>query len=152
MTRRRSFTLAALASAALVFTACDESLATLAGPTPALDPTFSTIQREIFQTTDRAGRTACVTCHTPIGRLPPAGDMSLRPEVAYNNLVNAPSSGKGGAIRVIPGNPENSYLIHKLEGRAGIVGDRMPQDGPPYLTAGQIAIIKRWIELGAPNN
>ena len=57
-----------------------------------------------------------------------------------------------GAIRVVPGDPENSYLIHKLEGRPGIVGVRMPQIGPPYLTDGQILVIKRWIELGARND
>jgi hypothetical protein len=29
---------------------------------------------------------------------------------------------------------------------------RMPQIGPPYLTDGQILVIKRWIELGAHND
>jgi len=53
-------------------------------------------------------------------------------------------------IRVIPGDAENSYLIHKLEGTADIVGRRMPNNGPPYLTDGQILIIKRWIAVGAP--
>jgi hypothetical protein len=53
---------------------------------------------------------------------------------------------------VIPGDPENSYLIHKLEGRAGIVGARMPFNSPAYLTDGQIKVIKRWIEDGAQNN
>jgi hypothetical protein len=55
-------------------------------------------------------------------------------------------------VRVLPGDPENSYLIHKVEGRPGIVGLRMPRSGPPYLTDGQILVIKRWIEIGAPNN
>ena len=41
-------------------------------------------------------------------------------------------------MRVIAGDPENSYLIHKLEGRTGIVGVRMPFNGGPYLTDGQI--------------
>jgi hypothetical protein len=52
----------------------------------------------------------------------------------------------------VPSDPENSYLIHKVEGRAGIVGNRMPNNGPPYLSAGQILILKRWIEIGAPRN
>ena len=51
----------------------------------------------------------------------------------------------------IPGDPENSYLIHKLEGRSTIAGVRMPLNGP-YLEAGQILVIRRWIEIGAPNN
>jgi hypothetical protein len=32
------------------------------------------------------------------------------------------------------------------------VGERMPRTGGPYLTEGQVAIIKRWIALGAPND
>jgi hypothetical protein len=28
----------------------------------------------------------------------------------------------------------------------------MPFTGPPYLTDGQILIIRRWIALGAPRN
>jgi hypothetical protein len=59
--------------------------------------------------------------------------------------------GKAGATRVQPGDPENSYLVHKVEGRAGISGVRMPFNGTA-LTDGQILVIKRWIELGAPNN
>ena len=77
--------------------------------------------------------------------------MNLVGDAAYGNLVNIRSRDKAGAIRVIPGDPDGSYIIHKIEGRAGIVGDRMPQGGP-FLTEGQIAVIKRWIELGAPNN
>ena len=72
--------------------------------------------------------------------------------VAYDQIVNVPSARKAGAIRVIPGDPENSYLVHKIEGRAGIVGARMPISGPPFLTDGQILILKRWIALGAPRN
>ena len=61
------------------------------------------------------------------------------------------SRGNPGAVRVIAGDPENSYLIHKLEGRSGIVGARMPLLGP-YLTDGQIVVIRRWIETGARND
>jgi hypothetical protein len=136
---------------ALWLSGCDESLKSVAGPTPDLEPTFTAIMRDVFQTTEAAGRPACVTCHTTIGRATPAGGMSLLGDVAYNNLVNAPSPRKSGAIRVVPGDVANSYLIQKLEGAPGIAGVRMPQNGP-YLTTGQIQIIKRWIELGAKNN
>ena len=51
-----------------------------------------------------------------------------------------------------PAIPENSYLIHKLEGRPGIVGERMPRGTGPFLTDGQMLIIRRWIELGANND
>ena len=50
-----------------------------------------------------------------------------------------------------PNDAENSYLIHKLDGRAGIVGNRMPEDAP-FLTAAEIDVIKEWINAGAQNN
>jgi hypothetical protein len=53
-------------------------------------------------------------------------------------------------MRVKPGDPENSYLIHKMEGRPSIIGLRMPFSGPPHLIEGQILVVKRWIEIGAP--
>ena len=150
MTRFSLFTVCAIAG--LVCASCDENLRSITGPTPDLAPTFTSIQREIFTTTDSAGRAACTNCHTTAGgRVPPAG-MDLGSANAHAQLVNVASNAKAGAIRVIPGDPENSYLIHKLEGRATIAGLRMPRSGPPYLTAGQIRVIKRWIELGALNN
>ena len=129
--------------------ACDENLSDIAGPTEDLQPTFSSIQREIFNTTDSSGRQACITCHAAGA---PGGFMPLTEGVSYNNLVGRASSGKPGAERVIPGDPDNSYLIQKLEGAADIVGQRMPRTGGPYLTDGQIRIIRRWIELGANND
>ena len=131
--------------------ACDESLSKLAGPTPSLEPTFSSIQKEIFESTDSSGRSACTNCHTNTGRNP-SGGLNLNHDVAYDQLVNVPVREKAGAIRVIPGNPDGSYLVHKLEGAADITGRRMPFNGPPYLTDGQITSIKRWIANGAARN
>ena len=152
MTARRSLFALTLCAASLVGTAgCDEKLADVAGPTPGLAPTFTSIQREIFQSTDSSGRVACTQCHTTQGRTP-AANMSLLPEVAYQNLINVASIQKPGAIRVIPGDPENSYLVHKLEGRSDIVGQRMPRTSGPFLTEGQMLIIRRWIAQGAAND
>jgi hypothetical protein len=139
-----------VAFACLTLSGCDEKLSDLTGPTPNLKPTFASIQEQIFQSSDSSGRSPCVGCHQPGG--PAGGVLNLRPEVAYNNLVNVASRLKAGAIRVIPGDPDNSYLIHKLEGRSGIFGLRMPQNGPPYLTEGQILVIRTWIRNGANNN
>jgi hypothetical protein len=139
-----------IACAALIV-ACDEKLSDIAGPSPSLEPTFSSIQRDILEARDSSGRAACTECHTDVGRTP-SGGQNLRHDVAYANWVNVPVREKPGAIRVIPGDPENSYVIQKIEGRPGIVGERMPRTGGPYLTPGQIRIIKRWIELGAKND
>lgn len=142
---------AILCVCALTLSACDEQLRDVAGPTPNLQPTFSSIQREIFSAADSSGRGACIQCHNA-GNRNNAAVLSLVEGVAYGELVNVASSRKAGAIRVVPGNPEASYLIHKLEGRSDIVGQRMPRAGGPFLTPGQVSIIKRWIELGARND
>lgn len=138
-----------LVLACIALAACDEKLSDVTGPTPELQPTFTSIQSQIFEASDSSGRTACVSCHAP-GRI--AAFMDLTRGAAYDSLVNRPSIQKTGAIRVIPGDPDNSYLIHKLEGRPDIVGARMPQNGPPFLTDGQIAVIRQWIANGAANN
>lgn len=140
----------AIVTACVTFSGCDEKLSSITGPTPDLQPTFASINAEIFQSSDSSGRSACVGCHQPGGTA--GGVMNLRSEVAYSNLVGVAARLKPGAIRVVPGDPDNSYLIHKLEGRSDIFGVRMPQNGPPYLTEGQILVIRTWIRNGANNN
>jgi hypothetical protein len=130
---------------------CDEKLSDIAGPSPGLTPTFSSIAQNIFASTDDSGRAACTQCHTNQGRTPAAG-LNLLPDVAYNQLVNVATPQKPGAVRVIPGDAENSYLVQKLEGTPGIIGQRMPRNAGPFLTTGQMLIIRRWINQGAQNN
>lgn len=151
MLNMRCVRAAALLLSILVTSACDENLRTFAGPTPDLEPRLSSIQQFIFAAPDSTGRAACTSCHTSQGRAPAAG-LNLAGAGAHASLVGVRSSNSPGAIRVIAGDPEHSYLIHKIEGRSGIVGERMPRTGGPYLTEGQVAIIKRWIALGAPND
>jgi hypothetical protein len=139
-----------LAAVVLAGTAgCDEALSSLTGPTPDLKPTFSSIQSQIFDLTDSSGRLACTNCHNP--RLRPAG-LDLTAGVSYANLVGVASVERPALQRVKPGDAENSYIIHKLEGRTGIVGARMPRGTGPFLTDGQLVVIRRWIENGAPND
>jgi hypothetical protein len=130
---------------------CDEKLGDLVGPSsPNLQPTFASIKSEIFQTTDLLGRTSCITCHTDQGRNP-AGGLNLRAD-PYAALVNVASREQPQVMRVVPGDPDNSYLIRKIEGGPNITGARMPQNGPPFLTPEQILVIRRWIQVGAPND
>jgi hypothetical protein len=137
---------------ALSFAGCDEKLSDLTGPTPHLEPTFSSIQQEIFNTTDASGRLACTNCHTTAGGRNPSGGMNLTTGLSYAAIVGVASTGKPGAVRVIPGDPESSYIIDKLDGRSTIAGVRMPRGNGPFLTDGQMLVIKRWISNGAPNN
>ena len=142
---------AAWALMVLTNAGCDEKLSTITGPTPELTPTFSSIQRTIFNVTDSSGRLACVQCHTDQGRTPSGGLVMLEGR-AYDALVGRASTGKPGATWVIPGDPDNSYLVRKLEGASDIAGQRMPRGNGPFLTEGQMLVIRRWISQGAPNN
>ncbi|HEV7506032.1 MAG TPA: hypothetical protein VGS07_14080 [Thermoanaerobaculia bacterium] len=106
--------------------------------------TFSQIQREIFTPTcAKAGCHAASTAQE--GLILDAGR-------SYSLLVRHPASEQSALNRVEPGSPESSYLILKLRGDPSISGLRMPEDGPPYLTAEQIDGIAGWIRAGAPNN
>lgn len=105
--------------------------------------TFSRIQVEIFTPTcAKAGCHAAATARN---------DLVLEAGRSYDGLVNRPSLGSS-LDRVEPGDPERSYLIHKLRGDPTISGVRMPFDGPPYLTPEQIQGIAGWIRAGAPND
>lgn len=140
----------AIVVVALTGIGCDERLSGITGPTPNLEPTLTSIQRDIFGATDSSGRLACTGCHSDQGRNP-SGGMVLLQGRAFQNLVGVASSGKPGATRVIPGDPDNSYLIKKLEGAPDINGTRMPR-GNVVLEPGQILVIRRWIQQGAQNN
>jgi len=116
-----------------------------AAPTPTPTVSFAQqIQTEILNP-------ACIACHTDQGRTP-AGGLNLLSGQSRGNLVGVASTGKAGATRVIAGNASGSYLIQKLEGASDIVGLRMPRNGPPFLTAAQIDLIRQWINNGAPAN
>jgi len=128
---------------------CDEKLSDVAGPTPDLTPTFASIQRDIFEAADSSGRPACSACHNPNGGAFRQVGLDLSSAASsYDSLVGVASREKPALTRVAAGDPENSYLLHKLEGRTDIIGGRMPNRGP-YLSEGQLAIVRRWIQLGA---
>jgi hypothetical protein len=89
----------------------------------------------------------CSRCHS--GASAPEG-LRLDAADSYGLLVGIPSAEDPGISRVTPGNPDNSYLIRKLEGGPGIVGVQMPFGGP-YLPQASIDVIRQWITNGAQN-
>ncbi|PYT06399.1 MAG: hypothetical protein DMF49_11270 [Acidobacteria bacterium] len=106
-----------------------------------LRPTLKSLQANVFGP-------ICADCHNPsgIGPFP-----MVTEEDTYQNTVNVESFEVPGVLRVAPGDPENSYLVWKIEGRKTISYDRMP---PPYsanppLTNDQISTIREWIKRGA---
>jgi hypothetical protein len=86
----------------------------------------------------------CTTCHA--GGAAPLG-LRLEPGVSYAMLVTVASVEVPELARVSPGNPDASYLVHKIEGRAA-VGARMPLGGPP-LPQTSIDNVRQWIGAGA---
>lgn len=131
---------------------CDEKLSDLTGPTPDLAPTLSSIQRDIFSASDSSGRSACVSCHVPGGPANGTGLFLTDTATSFAALVGRASRLNPTQTLVIPGDPDNSYLVRKLEGGPNILGLRMPRNTGPFLTEGQMLVIRRWIKEGAANN
>lgn len=95
-------------------------------------------------------RTQCATCHMTGTE---AGSMALHPGAAYASLVNIKSP-VAGLVRVVPGKPEQSYLLMKLNGTHldhGGKGTRMPFGMPP-LPQKVVDQFAAWIKAGAKNN
>ena len=103
-----------------------------------LQPTFASIQANVFTP-------ICTACHA--GAAAPVG-LRLDAGSSYDLLVGVASGEVGSLQRVNPGDPDASYIIQKLEGRAA-VGVRMPYGGP-YLDDATIAVIRQWIAACAP--
>lgn len=106
---------------------------------PPFGPNFSEIQAGLFTPT-----CAVSGCHTGAGA--PQG-LRLDEANSFGLLVGVASTEVPSILRVAPGDPDNSYLIQKLEGTAS-VGEQMPLGGPP-LAQSTIDVIRQWIIDGA---
>ena len=95
----------------------------------------------------------CSGCHNgsqPAGG-PLPGSQNLTAGHTFSNIVGVASIEQPSLMRVKPNDPDNSYLIHKVEGTAGITGGRMPLGGTA-LSQSTIDLIRSWISGGALNN
>ncbi len=90
----------------------------------------------------------CTGCHGG------SGGLSLAAGSSYNNLVNANTNNAACNTlkRVVPGDPNSSALIRKMEGTT--CGNRMPTSNPQYFSnnPGLLIRVRSWILSGAPNN
>ena len=77
-----------------------------------------------------------------------AANLDLREGNSYAQLVNVPSAEVPTAFRVEPFNPDDSYLICKLEACPWMIGGQMPLIGGP-LDQSVIDVIREWIDKGA---
>jgi hypothetical protein len=111
-----------------------------APPVQGLAPTLDSIQANVFSV-----NCAVPGCH---GGASAQEGLRLDPGLSAGNLVNIASPRDANLIRVIPFDPDGSFIIRKLEGTQTL-GDRMPQGGP-YLPQSTIDVIRQWILDGAP--
>ena len=77
--------------------------------------------------------------------------MDLSTGQTLASTVNVQSIENAGLFRIAPGDPDNSYLVWKIEGRPEISGARMPRGRAP-LPQAQIDAIRQWIADGAQDN
>lgn len=110
--------------------------------------TLTQLQTQIFTP-------ICSTCHTGVGSSLP-GVQNLTAGNTFANIVNVPSIEQPSLMRIKPGDPDNSYLIRKIEGAAGISGSRMPLgcggSANPCLSQATIDLVRAWVSQGALNN
>jgi uncharacterized protein involved in high-affinity Fe2+ transport len=104
-------------------------------------PTLDEIQTAVFTPT-------CATsnCHNGAN---PSGGLDLRDaDTSFAQLVDVPSDDDPMIFRVAPGDPDNSYLVQKIEGTAA-QGQQMPPGGAAPLSQAEIDAIRQWISDGA---
>jgi hypothetical protein len=101
---------------------------------------FQSIQDNVFTP-------ICSKCH--IGASAPEG-LQLDAGHSYNLLVGVASVEQPSLQRVAAGDPDGSYMVHKIEGLPGITGGQMPLGETP-LPQATIDAIRQWITNGAPN-
>ena len=109
---------------------------------PAPAATFAEIQNTIFTPT-------CATAGCHSGSNPPDG-LNLTAGIAYGDIVNVASVQMPALLLIEPGDPDDSYLVRKIQG-TGIVANRMPLGGAP-LSQEAINLVRQWVAEGAANN
>ena len=113
-------------------------VATFTISTPPSGATLAEIQTNVFTPSCATGG-----CHS--GGTPQGG-LNLEAGQAFNNLVNVASvNSVCAALRVSPGDPDNSCLVQRIEGS---VAPQMPFGGPA-LSQALIDDIREWISNGA---
>ena len=115
-----------------------------APPPPSAPTTLTQLQSSIFSPT-------CSGCHSGQGTSLPGAMNLTSASASFAALVGVASSEQPTVLRVSPNNADASYLVSKLQGTAGITGQRMPFGGP-FLDQATIDQVRSWINAGAQNN
>lgn len=121
---------------------------------PLLEPTFSSLDRNLLQVGCGVKSSNCHSAQSPGVASGPsfAGD-------AYTALVGAPAANRLGSARglvlVKPFDPAGSFLLTKLQLTAPadpVYGSGQPASAPGSICAQAQAVIAQWIAQGAAND
>lgn len=139
-TTTQGLTTSAGTSGATLLTGLDGSTGDASTGGPVLDPGYAADIEPMFVMRCQGN------CHLPDWTLVLAAGQG------YDFLVSQPSEELPTMNRVEPGDPQDSYLFHKLAGthlEVGGEGEQMPRVGPK-LSADELAAVESWIADGAP--
>jgi hypothetical protein len=114
-------------------------------PCPTTGNAFDVIQARIFD----GHSCSAPACHGSAA----SGGLELTSGASHASLVGVASQ-NSALPRVTAGEPDRSFLFHKLEaatnpGSVSIAGSPMPV-GTAALTAAELGAVKAWIAAGAP--
>lgn len=89
----------------------------------------------------------CVFCHYEGSDTP---NLDLTDPFGPNGLVNVAAKYRGSSVRVVPGNPEESFLMRKVRATEAdpVIGAPMPYSFG-LLSERQIGTVRQWILEGA---
>lgn len=139
---------------AVALAGCGPDIEFLAPPTttPDVDGSvesgpvvFARDIRPLMNRSDGPTVFGCKRCHYP-GEPDPQGLQLGGLDLSSLGSLREGGVSSGRTI-VIPGDPDGSALVQKLEGRY-VRGARMPKDRTPWSDA-EIALVRRWIQEGA---
>lgn len=106
-------------------------------------PTLASLSSEYFGGSCTFGK-----CHAPPK---PAGGLDLTPSAAYAQLVNvaAHHPQAKGAVLVVPGQPDQSFLYQKVHGPVQAGGLMPLGETEPFDADCSVAMLRQWILDGA---
>lgn len=115
-----------------------------------IQPTLSDLEAKYFAFSCIFGG-----CHEASAQ---EGGLNLEAEDLHGELVNVPAAdekaGPRGKLRVVPGDPDASFLVQKLEGKQARDEGNMMPDGTdePIDPECRIKMVRQWILDGALDN
>lgn len=114
------------------------------------DAFFTNNVKPIFGSEESGGlffNGKCVFCHYEGSENP---GLDLNDPFGPNGLVNVKTTYRGDYFRVVPGNPDESFLMLKVRAQQpdSVIGAPMPYSFA-LLTERQIDIVRQWIVEGA---